>query len=204
MLMCGFSLFLNVFFFGIKVPPPPLLPLNTRFLITDLPPSCISPTTIIHQPISDLASAHLKCPSPLPPGLVRPSPSFRLLIEGELLSHKRSRVMGEEEEEIAGERLRQDITRRHRGPEMLERRCKRLEKERLVHERFKLQAHLNLLRNPSGADWKSVRGLTLRRIKEEERTGTRRDESSQIEKEVEKVERMRWVMIREAQETLKR
>jgi hypothetical protein len=94
---------------------------------------------------------------------------------------------------------------------MIEKRSKKLEKEKLIHERFKLKNRLELLMNGSGPDWKSIRTLTLRRIKEDElrersAAGHLQPQSNQStrETEFEKVERMRRIMIQETEETLKR
>ena len=93
---------------------------------------------------------------------------------------------------------------------MIEKRSKKLEKEKLLHERFKLKNRLELLMNGSGPDWKSVRTLTLQRIKEDElrqrAAGNLPPQSDQLPRETEydKVERMRRIMVQETEETLKR
>ncbi|KAG0147819.1 hypothetical protein CROQUDRAFT_714833 [Cronartium quercuum f. sp. fusiforme G11] len=185
-----------------NVPPPPILPLETHFLITNVPPNSftLTPTSLV--PDTTTTFAHLLCPTPSNESSNESlQPIFRLLKEGELIPTKRSRLELQSDHSPL-DTLSHSISRRHRGPEMLEKRMKRREKEKLVHERFKLQAHLCLLKNPSGSDWKTVRALALRRIKDEQSNGL--STTLVEERETEKVDRMRWIMVSEAEQTLKR
>jgi len=208
------------------IPPPPLLPLGTRFLITNpQSPSLSSPPpspSTSSDPIStQIAIAHLKCqPSAshsnqpnlsdsTTPGLTA---SFRILSDNELIIPQDPPSMDQDDsysEFMARET--KFFTQRHRQSEMIEKRSKKLEKEKLIHERFKLKNRLELLTHGSGPDWKSIRTLTLRRIKEDElrerSTGNLSQSHSDHaarETEFEKVERMRKIMIQETEETLKR
>ncbi|KAA1114242.1 hypothetical protein PGT21_001488 [Puccinia graminis f. sp. tritici] len=208
------------------IPPPPLLPLTTKFLITNpqtpsqisLPPS---PSTS-NDPIStQIAIAHLKCqPSNSTSSHLdraetatitttpNPSESFRILSDQELVIPPS--CIDQQDHSSCSEFISSEtkfFTQRHRQSEMIEKRSKKLEKEKLLHERFKLKNRLDLLMNGSGPDWKSIRTLTLRRIKEDElrqRSAGNLTDHLPRETELEKVERMRRIMIQETEETLKR
>ncbi|WAQ81685.1 hypothetical protein PtA15_1A1027 [Puccinia triticina] len=207
------------------IPPPPLLPLGTKFLITSShtpaqlsPP--LSPSTS-NDPIStQIAIAHLKCqPSHSASDQLNGSEtittptlsaSFRILSDHELAIPPSSQ---DQQDSSCSEFITLEtkfFTQRHRQSEMIEKRSKKLEKEKLLHERFKLKNRLELLMNGSGPDWKSVRTLTLQRIKEDElrqrAAGNLPPQSDQLPRETEydKVERMRRIMVQETEETLKR
>ncbi|PLW48428.1 hypothetical protein PCANC_10229 [Puccinia coronata f. sp. avenae] len=211
------------------IPPPPLLPLGTRFLIANpsVPSRRSSPAA--PSPASDpiatqIAIAHLKCqPSsssnnndPLNPSeSTALIPCFKVLPDHELIIPQSRPNTTSIEQDTSGDefisRETKHFNQRHRQSEMIEKRSKKLEKEKLIHERFKLKNRLELLMNGSGPDWKSIRTLTLRRIKEDElrersAAGHLQPQSNQStrETEFEKVERMRRIMIQETEETLKR
>ncbi|POV99191.1 hypothetical protein PSHT_09787 [Puccinia striiformis] len=206
------------------IPPPPLLPLATKFLITNTqspvwPPATPVPSTSADPVSTQIAVAHLKCQPSSNPNCMETTPNlsttFRVLSAHELIAPPSSKGWGsiEQNEKSCSEFMTIEtkfFTQRHRQSEMIEKRSKKLEKEKLLHERFKLKNCLDLLMNGSGPDWKSIRTLTLRRIKEEEMrersAGNLPPQSDHLprESEFEKVERMRRIMIQETQETLKR
>ncbi|KAI9604510.1 hypothetical protein KEM48_000745 [Puccinia striiformis f. sp. tritici PST-130] len=201
-----------------------LLPLATKFLITNTqspvwPPATPVPSTSADPVSTQIAVAHLKCQPSSNPNCMETTPNlsttFRVLSAHELIAPPSSKGWGsiEQNEKSCSEFMTIEtkfFTQRHRQSEMIEKRSKKLEKEKLLHERFKLKNRLDLLMNGSGPDWKSIRTLTLRRIKEEEMrersAGNLPPQSDHLprESEFEKVERMRRIMIQETQETLKR
>lgn len=210
------------------IPPPPLLPLHTKFLITNPQPSpsnCLpplSPPTSKDAISSRIAIAHFKChpsssssgSSSLPGNAQGLSANFRILPDREIIRPRSADRPNSNGLENSSEFILLEsklFSQLHRQSEMIEKRSKNLEKEKLLHERFKLKNRLDVLIKGSGADWKSVRTLTLRRIKEDERrqrsAGALHPQSNQHhprETEWEKVERMRHILIQETEETLKR
>ncbi|CAH7673311.1 hypothetical protein BY996DRAFT_6731539 [Phakopsora pachyrhizi] len=214
------------------IPPPPLLPLNTRFSITTSEtnlnfserPESFDKLTTPNDPIPtwNLNFLNLRYSSSdqQPQSEQRDLLNrlgYRLLDENELYQSDR-RVTGggglkmmtinRQQRENFQQTETNIFNRLHRQSELLEKRSKRLEKEKLLHARFKLKAHLEMLINGSGTDWKSIRSLSLKRIKEDElmerNSGTIRKDERRIETESEKLERVRQVMIKEAEETLRR
>lgn len=140
------------------------------------------------------------------PSLEAQTPSFRLLTEAELLPPGRTRgVQHSPPSGVGGVPPDADahFHRLHRFPEVLEKRSKRREKEKLVHARFNLRTTLEALKNTS--DGKTVRSIVAARWKEEAAIGV--SSAAGAEKggtEMERLERTRRTMIKEIEETLKR
>lgn len=158
------------------------------------------------HPLDAAATAHLGSTSSNGPAVATEDPSFRLLSEAELLPPGRTRgLQASPTKGPGGVPLDADahFQRLHRFPEVLEKRSKRREKERLIHARFNLRATLDALKNTS--DGKTVRSIVAARWKEEAAMGVQSSAGNAgTGTELERLETTRQVMMKEIHETLKR
>ncbi|MBW0475146.1 hypothetical protein O181_014861 [Austropuccinia psidii MF-1] len=214
------------------IPPPLLLPLNTKFLILKSHPlNKSSNHHKMNQSSPSLSLAHLKCnlnnntsnsSINFKINSSLQSFGFRKLNQAELIqlspfNQKNSSILNNHSQSDAFHLESKLFNQLHRQSEMIEKRSKKLEKEKLLHQRFKLKSHLDLLITGFGADWKSLRSSILKRIKHDEileKLNTLNNSSSphhptnldptNHQTEWEKVDKMRLIMIKEASETLGR